>query len=262
MQRKRFFLKGSATETAWLNRLAIRGYQLTAVRGWTYQFKRVSGPVPMVVAEYVPVATLEAIGELLRPLATYQFKNGCFAVTYTAVAGQGRVVRDDDRPRLAVYRHARDVALNWMNGWVVGIWILMCLSIFASTQLTATPWLTRLFLSGLGLGAALIVAGIVGCATAALRCHRVVCRLIQVTGDDKDAWKPTFHVLFKHQPATPDTERFAELGQWQLTMHNQHGDYYFDLRTTLSETEIRTAMLKMIKQQDFTVMSWLGLYPL
>ncbi|MDT6990663.1 hypothetical protein [Lactiplantibacillus pentosus] len=43
-------------------------------------------------------------------------------------------------------------------------------------------------------------------------------------------------------------------------MQNQQGDYYFDLRTTLSELEIRRTIAKLVADKDFTVMSWLGLY--
>ncbi len=258
MQKHRFYLKGSAAEVAWLNHQADAGYQLTAIHGCTYQFEA-TPTAKHVVAEYLPKTTLDLMTPVFKPFATYVFHDD-LAVVYSPVTPEQRVVNDDAQYRLAAYRHARDVALNWLNGWVLAIWLLMSAAIVLSSQLQATPLLTRILLTSLGLGAGLIVLGIVIGARAALSCHREVCRLIQVTGDDQDTWKPTFHVLFKHQAALPDTEQWADLGQWQLTMQNQQGDYYFDLRTTLSELEIRRTIAKLVADKDFTVMSWLGLY--
>ncbi|RRK11408.1 hypothetical protein D1831_02430 [Lactiplantibacillus garii] len=261
MQKIRFFLKGSAAETAWLNRQAQRGYQLTGIKGMTYQFKAVPDARP-VVAEYLRPATLTAMADVFHPLTTFTFNNGKMAVAYSSVQTAQRVVSDDNHYRLAVYRRAREVALNWMNGWVVGIWLLMCVEVMISTKLTATPLLTSLLLGSFGVGAGMIVAAIVICGTAAGRFHGQVCRLIRITGEDKGTWKPTFHVVFRHQQQVPDTEAWAELGNWRLAMQNQQGDYYFNLETNLSEREIRNTLLKMIKPKDFDVLSWLGLYPL
>ena len=258
MQKRRFFLKGSAAEVAWLNRQAARGYQLTAIHGLTYQF----APVPQarqVIAEYLPQPTLQAMTTVFPSLVSYTFHND-MAVVYSTVTPEQRVVNDDQRYRLAVYRHARDIALNWLNGWVLVIWLAMSATIVISSQIRATPLLTRLLLVGLAIGAGLMVAGIIAGCRAAIRCHREVCRLIRVTGDDRDAWKPTFHVLFKHQPAIPDTACWEDLGQWQLALHNQRGDYYFELKTTLSELEINNTLAQRFSKQDFTLMSWLGLY--
>lgn len=261
MQKTRFFLKGSVAENAWLNRQAQRGHQLTAVKGMTYHFKAVAH-AENVLAEYLPTKTLTAMTDVFHPLTSFTFRNGKMAVAYSLVQPAQRIVSDDNHYRLAVYRRAREVALNWMNGWVVGIWLLMCVEVVATTRLTATPMLTNLLLGSFGVGAGLIVAAIVICGVTAARFHGQVRRLIRVTGEDKEAWKPTMHVIFKHQKQVPDTDVWADLGLWQLTMQNQKGEYYYNLQTYLSEGEIRNVIAKIIKRKDFSVMSWLGLYPL
>ena len=258
MQKRRFFLKGSAAEVAWLNRQATHGYQLTAIHGLTYQFKAVPRAYQLI-AEYLPQTTFQAMTTVFHPLASYTLHDD-MAVVYSAVTPEQRVVNNDQQYRLTVYRHARDIALNWLNGWVLVVWLAMSATIVISSQLQATPLLTRLLLLGLTIGAALMIIGIITGCRAAIRCHREVCRLIRVTGDDHEAWKPTFHVLFKHQPAVPDTDCWDDLGQWQLALHNQRGDYYFELKTTLSELEINNTLAQRLSKQDFTVMSWLGLY--
>ncbi|WP_318766988.1 hypothetical protein [Lactiplantibacillus carotarum] len=222
MQKKRFFLKGSDAETAWLNQQAARGYQLTAINGATYQFDAVQR-APQLTAEYLPVATLTAMADVFHPQATFTFRNGQTAVAYSPVGAATRTVKNDDHYRLAIYRRARELALNWMNGWVVGIWLLMCLGIVVSTQVTATPLLTNLLLGSFGVGAVLIAVGISFCVSAAVHFHKDVCRLIRLTGEDTDAWKPTFHVVFRNQATEPDTDQWGELGKWQLALQNQRG---------------------------------------
>lgn len=258
MQKRRFFLKGSAAEVAWLNRQAAWGYQLTAIHGLSYQFKEVP-QARQLIAEYMPQTTLQAMTTVFQPLTSYTFHDD-MAVVYSTVAPKQRVVNNDQQYRLAVYRHARDVALNWLNGWVLVVWLMMSATIVISSQLQATPLLTRLLLLGLALGAGVMVAGIIVGVRTAIRCHREVCRLIRITGDNHETWKPTFHVLFKHQHAAPDTTCWDDLGSWQLALHNQRGDYYFELKTTLSELEITNTLAQRFSKQDFSVVSWLGLY--
>ncbi|MCG0585514.1 hypothetical protein IMAU80323_01653 [Lactiplantibacillus plantarum] len=84
--------------------------------------------------------------------------------------------------------------------------------------------------------------------------------LLADMGDFLVPGKPTFHVLFKHQHAAPDTTCWDDLGSWQLALHNQRGDYYFELKTTLSELEITNTLAQRFSKQDFSVVSWLGLY--
>ncbi|WP_047999060.1 hypothetical protein [Lactiplantibacillus herbarum] len=261
MYRHRFFLRGSIAEVAWLNQQAARGQQLVAIRGLTYQFKSVS-TAPQLTAEYLPKTTLQTMAPDFQPVASHIFHVDDLAVAYSQITENQRVVTNDEPYRLAVYRHARDVALNWLNGWVLSVWLFISAVIVLSSQLQATPLLTRLLLIVLAVSAGAMVVGASVAVLAAVRCHREVCRLIRLTGDDRDAWKPTFHIWFKHQTSTPDTERLEALGTWQLTMHNQRGDYYFDLKTLLSEQEIKQTLAKLVAQQDFVVMSWLGLYPL
>jgi len=259
MQKYRFFLRDSEAEVAWLNHQADRGNQLVAAHGLSYQFKQVVD-APHLTAEYLPKSTMEAMAPSFQPVASHIFHVDDLAVAYSPVMSTQRIVNNDDIYRLAAYRHARDVALNWINGWVLSMWLFISAVIVLSSQLQATPVLTRLLLGSLAVSGGLMILGASVGILAASRCHREVCRLIRLTGDDKSAWKPTFHIWFKHQADIPDTERWAELGKWQLTMHNQRGDYYFDLQTLLSEQEIKQTLAKMLSQQDFVVMSWLGLY--
>ncbi|CAM3240502.1 hypothetical protein [Lactiplantibacillus plajomi] len=261
MQRIKLFLKGSAAETAWLNHQAANGYQLTAVHGLSYQFQPAQN-VRSLEAEYLPPEVLQEMQTVFQPLTTYTFNDDRMAVAYVETPAAKRVVTDDDHYRLAVYRRAREVALNWMNGAVIGSWLLMCLGLFAGAKLAAAPVITALLWSLFAAGAVTILLAIIIGGTAAMRFHRQVKRLIRLTGEDDGTWKPTFHVIFKHQSQAPDTEPWAELGSWRMAMQNQHGDYYYNLKTTLNENEIRTALAKMVNQKDFAVMSWLGLYPL
>lgn len=259
MHKTHFFLKGSAREQRWLNRQADRGYQLTAVTGWTYHFQRAAAPRG-VVSEYLPATTLEAMAADFKPVATVPVKGTAIVVSYANMPKTHRIVSDDTVARLAVYRQARNRALNWMNGWVAAIWLLMCLALFTSTKVAATPGWAALLWSVLIGGALLIVVGMVICVTAAVRCHRTIRHLVRITGDDEDVWKPTMHILFKHQPERPDIDQWQDMGRWQLAMHNQRGDYYFNLQTSLNAYEIKSILMKVINQRDFTVMSWVGNY--
>lgn len=260
MQKTRFFLKGSAAETAWLNRLAQQGQQLTQIDGWHYQFKPVDQP-GQVLAEYLPAETLTAMADTFRPLASYRFKHNKFAVAYSKVEAVNRIVKADDNYRLKVTRQARDMALNWINGSIVGFWLMLCAAILLANQ-TRIVIPTATFLSGLALGTALMAVFTTISLVAAIRLHRQVHQLVQLTGNDEGTWKPTFHVMFRHQKDVPDTDQFGELGKWLLSVHNDKGDYYFDLRSSLSEYDIRSTIQKVINKEDFTVMSCFGLYPL
>ncbi|BDZ30184.1 hypothetical protein RA086_03250 [Lactiplantibacillus sp. WILCCON 0030] len=260
MQKTRFFLKGSAAETQWLNQQAQHGQQLTQIVGCRYQFEAVDKP-GQVLAEYLPAATLTAMAETFKPLASYRFKHNKMAVAYSCVTGDERVVKADDNYRLTVTRQARDYALNCVNGAIVGFWLLMCAAILLANQ-TRVMIPTKVFLGGLGLGTVLVALLVTASLIAAIRLHRQVHALVQLTGNDKNTWKPTFHVMFRHQKDVPDTDQFGELGKWLLSVHNNKGDYYFDLRSSLSEYDIRSTIQKVVNKEDFTVMSCFGLYPL
>lgn len=260
MQKIKFFLKGSAAESRWLNRQAQRGQQLTGISGYCYQFKAVAQP-GRVLVEYLPAETLIAMADTFHPLASYRFKHHQLAAVYSRITTNDRVVKGDDKYRLKVVRQARDTALNWVNGAVVGFWLMMSAAILLANQ-TRLMIPTATFLSGLGLGTLLFSLLVTTSIVAAIRLHRQVRTLVQLTGNDEGTWKPTFHVMFRHQKAEPDTEQFAELGKWLLSVHNNKGDYYFDLRSNLSEYDIRNTLQKVINKEDFTVMSCFGLYPL
>lgn len=262
MQKTRFFLKGSAAEIKWLNRQAQRGHKLSGINGNHYQFVEDAQASP-VMAEYMPTKTLAAMAEMFHPQAQYEFGKPDIAVAYSPIAPQQRMVTSDHKYRLKVNREARSQALNWMNGLVIAIWLLLSFATILSAKAngSAHAMTAQLGLAML-IGTGLMFVAIAICGRAALRAHHQVCELIRLTGDDEDAWKPTFHVIFKHQRDLPDVSRFEALGKWHLSMQNDHGEYFFDLRTNLNEEEIKNALLKMIKQQDFTVMSWLGLFPL
>ncbi|MFC6181079.1 hypothetical protein [Lactiplantibacillus daowaiensis] len=260
MQKYRFFLKGSAAEQRWLSRQAQHGWQLTAIDGYRYQFTAMTQP-QVLRAEYVPATTVRAMTDLFAGLVTYQFKQPAVAVVYAPVNATARVVTADASQRLAVYRHARDVAINWLNGWVVGLWLLMCAAVIGSAQGQSSVIWTTLLVGGLSIAAVLMLIGMLVGGHAALTCHRQVRALIQQTGDTKNTWQPTFHIFFQHQAQVPDTEKLAPLGKWLLTMHNQQGDYWFDVRTSLNQHELQTELKKVMQHQDFKVVSWLGLYP-
>jgi len=259
MQKTRFFLKGSLAESRWLNRQGRRGWQLTAVRDCHYQFKPAE-QAATVIAEYVPVTTLKALATQFKPLASYTFERLAVAVVYTAQPSTGhRIVIADEQERLKVMRWARDLAINSMNAWVIGLWLLMCTAVVGSAQGNANATLTTLLLGALGIGGGLMLVGMITGGRLALRYHRQVRQLTQRTGDRENTWQPTLHIQFHHQAQAPDISGLTKLGKWLPTMHNQRGDYYFDLRTTLSPIEIRNELQKQLQHQDFTVMSWLGL---
>jgi len=259
MQKRRFFLKGSLAESRWLNRQVHHGWQLTAVRGCHYQFKPAEHVVT-VMTEYVPVDALKPLAAQFKPLASYTYERLGVGVVYT---GQPvisrRVVTADDKERLKVTRWARDLAINSMNAWVIGLWLLMCAAVFGSAQGNANAVLTNLLLGALGIGGGLMLVGMIMGGRLALRYHRQVRQLVQQTGDRQATWQPTLHIQFHHQTQAPDVSGLTKLGKWLPTMHNQRGDYYFDLRTNLSPIEIRNELQKQLHYQDFTVMSWLGL---
>lgn len=260
MQKTRFFLKGSVAETQWLNRQAQQGQQLMAVAGCRYQFKAVDQP-GRVLAEYLPAETLTAMADTFQPLATYRFKHNKFAVAYSRITTEDRVVTADNNYRLKVIRQARDYALNGVNGAVVGFWLMLSAAILLANQTRVVISATTFF-SVLGLGTLLCSLAVTASIVAAIRLHRQVRALVQLTGNDEGTWKPTFHVMFRHQKGEPDTDQFAELGKWLLSVHNNKGDYYFDLRSSLSEYDIRSTIQKVMNKEDFTVMSCFGLYPL
>ncbi|AVK64592.1 hypothetical protein C5Z26_10935 [Lactobacillus sp. CBA3606] len=261
MQKIRHFLKGSVAELRWLNRQGQHGWQLTQVSGWRYHFSKQPIVAP-ILTEYVTTPTLTELVAAAQPVATYQFDQLGLAVVYFKAGPQQRTIMTDAPERLIVMRKAREQALNRLNAWAVGIWLLMCFAVILAGQTQLTAALVQRILSGVAVGTVVMLVGIVTGSLTAGRYHRQVRRLIQLTGDDQGTWKPTFHVLFHHQAQMPAVDQLAELGTWQLAMQNKAGDYYFDLQTNLSELEIKNSLLKMIKNQDFTVMSWLGLYPI
>lgn len=260
MQKTRFFLKGSAAESHWLNQQAQNGLQLTQIGGCRYQFKA-SNQSGRVLSEYLPAETLTAMSESFHPLASYRFKHNKFAVAYSLVTAKDRIVKSDNNYRLKVTRQARDYALNCVNGAVVGFWLMLSLAIVLANQ-TRVMIPATIFLSSLAILTVVISLLVTASIIAAIRLHRKVRALVQLTGNDEGTWKPTFHVMFRHQQGEPDTEQFDELGKWLLSVHNDKGDYYFDLRSSLSEYDIRSTIQKVINKDDFTVMSCFGLYPL
>jgi len=259
MQKTRFFLKGAAAEQRWLNRQAQRGWQLTSINGYQYQFKAVSKPIT-VMAEYLPIKVLEPLAAQFKPLASYTYVRPGVAVVYSLrPQASARLVTADATERLKVMQWARNLAVNALNTWVIGLWLLMCAAVVGSAQGAANAQVTTLLLAALGLGGGLMLVGMLGCGRLALRYHRQVRRLVQLTGERSGTWRPTLHVQFHHQAQAPDISGLTNLGKWLPTMHNQRGDYYFDLRTNLSPVEVRNELQQHLAHADFTVMSWLGL---
>ncbi|VDG17861.1 hypothetical protein [Lactobacillus sp. CBA3605] [Lactiplantibacillus mudanjiangensis] len=259
MKKTRYFLKGAITEQRWLAKQAQRGWQLVAIQKNQYHFVAQRQP-QLWQAEYVPTATVTAQADLFANLLTYTDEQTAMTAVYTPAPATARLVTADAPQRLKVYRYARDRAINWLNAWVIGVWLLMCAAVVGSAQAPVSLANTTLLLSGLGIGAGIMLLGLVTCGRLVLRYHRQVRILVQRTDDTKHSWQPTFHIQFHHQDLAPDTERLASLGKWLMTMQNQKGDYWFDLRTTLSAHELQAELQKYLKQTDFTVVSFLGVY--
>ncbi|AYC72640.1 hypothetical protein Nizo1840_2749 [Lactiplantibacillus plantarum] len=266
MWRHRFLIKGSEQELAWLNAQAQRHYLLMTIHGNWYQFKKVP-TIYRVFSEYVPqaiAADMSNGNSAFQVLAQVQVQQPDVQIVYTGsdqpALQHTTMAPTDPKVRLRVALQLRDQAMNTIN-----------LSLYAGVVVWGL-FLILLLHQGdkdlIGVWMLLLLVGLLAVLGLYRTAHRLQNQISQLRRDTEQydgAWMPTMHVFVSALTADLDTEEPAlkSLGRWILVGHSKKGQYWYDLQTLASATEIKQTLRPFVATDtNVNVLSWLGLAPL
>lgn len=255
MKKLRLFFKGSPKELAFIDKWRQKGYFLTSVNHFIYNFEANAVVENTVLAvEYTdrqtPTTSEEnpaLIHSMQKKLA---FKD--FYLVYSYYTGNEEDYLLDDTSKIQIkYLEKLKVRIMALSNILI-LCMVGCLLLMIGFFLDIAVYWILLF-----------PVAFVLCALAYMKINKRLTAAGKLSGLLESDLHPPVTIVIKNQTVKPDFTDLSYLGKWQFYISKKDG-YYFKLVTNFSEEQLKSEISSFlnIDLEDVAVVHSTGLFPI